>query len=615
MATTLQQKLKQRRQRSYLGKDFDSLRDNLATYAKSYYSDQIKDVSESSVAGMFIDMAAYVGDNLSYYLDYQFNELNLLTATDPNNVDRLIRRAGVKYGGASPSIVTINFYAVIPSTTVNSVYVPNSQYMPIIQAGTQVKSNSGILFELAEDVNFGEVDANGNLVASYRIFSQDASGNPAKFVVKATGLCSSARVTTERFTIDNNFVPFRTLTLANQNVSEIIGVTDSDGNQYYEVESLTHDVVFKARTNMNSDNDVVEDALTIIPAPRRFISETSRVTGKTTITFGSGDADSLDDDIIPDPSEIALPLYGSNKTFRKAIIDPNSLLKTRSLGITPSNTTITVSYRYGGGLNNNVGAGTINAISRLVHRFPPSTPLSIASTIRATFEVDNTETAVGGEDALTLEDLRAIALSYSNAQNRIVTKQDAAARVYTMPSNFGRVYRIGFRPNPVNPLSTLAYVVSRNSNGQLVLSSDTLKINISKYLNEFRLISDSIDIVDAPIVNIRLNYNVVLYSTAVKNTTLQSINQSIKDYFNVKNFQIDQPIILSDVTNIMLNTDGVMSVTNITFESVNGNVNGVQYSDVIFNVEQNTTNGLLVPPPGGIFEVRYPDFDIVGNAT
>lgn len=615
MATTLQQKLKQRRQRSYLGKDFDSLRENLASYARNYYADQIKDVTESSVAGMFIDMAAYVGDNLSYYLDYQFNELSLETAIDPNNVDRLIRRTGVKYGGTSPAIVTVNFYSVIPATVSNGVYVPNTQYMPTIQSGTQVKSNSGIIFELTEDVNFAKVDANGNLVASYRIFSQDASGNPTKFVVKSSGLCSSGRIATENFTIDDNVIPFRAITLANQNINEIIGVIDSDGNQYYEVESLTHDVVFKARTNMTSDSDIVEDALTVIPAPRRFISETSRVTGKTTITFGSGDADSLDDDIIPDPSEIALPLYGSNKTFRKATIDPNSLLQTRSLGVTPVNTTLTVSYRYGGGLNNNVGAGTISAISKLIHKFPPSTPFNIASTIRATFEVDNTETAVGGEDALSLEDLRAIALSYANAQNRIVTKQDAAARIYTMPSNFGRVYRVGFRPNPVNPLSTLAYVVSRNSSGQLVLSSDTLKINVSKYLNEFRLISDSIDIVDAPIVNLRLDYSVVLYSTAVKNTTLQAINKTLKDYFNIKNFQIDQPIIISDITNILLNTDGVMSVINVTFTGVNGNMNGIDYSDVIFNVEQNITNGLLVPPPGGIFEVRYPDFDITGNIS
>jgi hypothetical protein len=262
-----------------------------------------------------------------------------------------------------------------------------------------------------------------------------------------------------------------------------------------------------------------------------------------------------------------------------------------------------------------VGAGTINSISRLVHRFPPSTPTSISSTIRATFEVDNTETAVGGEDALTLEDLRSIALGYANSQNRIVTKQDAAARIYTMPSNFGRVYRAGFRPNPVNPLSTLMYVVSRNSSGQLVLSSDTLKINLSKYLNEFRLISDAIDIVDAAIVNIRVKYTVTLNASAVKNTTLQQINQSLKDYFNIKNFQIDQGILTSDIMNILLNTDGVLTVSNLTFEGVNGVVNGTAYSDVVFNVTQNTLNGVIVPPPGGIFEVRYPDFDIIGNVS
>jgi phage-related baseplate assembly protein len=184
-----------------------------------------------------------------------------------------------------------------------------------------------------------------------------------------------------------------------------------------------------------------------------------------------------------------------------------------------------------------------------------------------------------------------------------------------MPSNFGRVYRAGFRPNPVNPLSTLMYVVSRNSSGQLVLSSDTLKINLSKYLNEFRLISDAIDIVDAAIVNIRVKYTVTLNSSAVKNTTLQKINQTLKDYFNIKNFQIDQGILTSDIMNILLNTDGVTTVSNLTFESVNGVVNGTAYSDVVFNVTQNTLNGVIVPPPGGIFEVRYPDFDIIGNVS
>lgn len=613
--STIQQKIRSVRQRSYLGKDFDSLRDNLASYAKNYYADQIKDVSENSVAGMFIDMAAYTGDVLSYYLDYQFNELNLETATNVNNVEKLIRRTGVKIGGASPAIVNVNFYAVIPAAVTNGEYTPNKQYLPTIQNGTQVLSNTGIVFELADDLNFGKTDETGKLVHSYKVYTTDGTGNPTKFVMKAVGFCSSGRIAVESFIIDGQFIPFRSVTLENQNVNEIISVFDLDGNEYYEVDTLTHDVVYKAIPNTSVDSNIVQDALTIVPAPRRFIKTASRLTGKTTLTFGSGDANTLDNDILPDPSEIALPLYGGKKTFGKTIIDPNSLLKTRSLGITPVNTTLRIAYRYGGGLNNNVGANTINSITKLNYVFPPSTPSSIASAIRATFEVDNTETAVGGEDALSLEELRAYAINYGNAQNRIVTKQDAMARVYTMPSNLGRVFRVGFRPNPVNVLATLMYVVSRNTAGQLVLSSDTLKINLSKYLNEFRLISDAIDIVDASITNLKLNYTVVLLPTAVKNTTLQIINQSLKSYFDIKNFQIDQPILLSDINNIILNTDGVMSLSNITLTGANGNIDGVIYSDVIFNVDQNNINGMIVPPPGGIFEIRYPNFDIVGNVA
>jgi hypothetical protein len=613
--STIQQKIRSVRQRSYLGKDFDSLRDNLASYAKNYYADQIKDVSENSVAGMFIDMAAYTGDVLSYYLDYQFNELNLETATNVNNVEKLIRRTGVKIGGASPAIVNVNFYAVIPAAVTNGEYTPNKQYLPTIQNGTQVLSNTGIVFELADDLNFGKTDETGKLVHSYKVYTTDGTGNPTKFVMKAVGFCTSGRIAVESFIIDGQFIPFRSVTLENQNVNEIISVFDLDGNEYYEVDTLTHDVVYKAIPNTSVDSNIVQDALTIVPAPRRFIKTASRLTGKTTLTFGSGDANTLDNDILPDPSEIALPLYGGKKTFGKTIIDPNSLLKTRSLGITPVNTTLRIAYRYGGGLNNNVGANTINSITRLNYVFPPSTPSSIASAIRATFEVDNTETAVGGEDALSLEDLRAYAINYGNAQNRIVTKQDAMARVYTMPSNLGRVFRVGFRPNPANVLATLMYVVSRNTAGQLVLSSDTLKINLSKYLNEFRLISDAIDIVDASITNLKLNYTVVLLPTAVKNTTLQIINQSLKSYFDIKNFQIDQPILLSDINNIILNTDGVMSLSNITLTGANGNIDGVIYSDVIFNVDQNNINGMIVPPPGGIFEIRYPDFDIAGNVA
>lgn len=609
--STIKQKIKQVRQRSYLGKDFDSFRDELSNYAKSYYSDQIKDVSEASVAGMFIDMAAYVGDVMSYYLDYQFNELDINTATDINNVERLITNAGVKIGGASPAVVNVDFYLVAPANS--SQTGPNTVYLPQILTGTRFLSNSGITFEVLEDTNFAETDALGKLIAESTIYSKDGSGNATKYAVRRSIPVSSDSIVSETFVIDSNFIPFRKITLTNQNVTQIISVTDIDGNEYYEVDTLTHDVVYKKQTNNTSDSNIVEDSLVIVPAPRRFTSQGSRITGKTTLTFGSGNANSLDDDIIPDPSEVALPLYGSKKTFSKVSLDPNTLLQTRSLGISPTNTTLTIVYRFGGGLNNNVPSNSIKTISRLNVAFSPAASPQIAANVRSTFEVNNQFAATGGEDPLSLNELRSIAQTYSNSQNRIVTKQDALARIYTMPSNFGRVFRAGFRPNPVNPLSTLTYIVSRNSDGKLVLSSDTLKINLSKYLNEFRLIADGLDIVDASIINIQVNYTVGLNQNAVKNTTLQSINQKLKSYFDINNFQIDQPIVLTDVSNIIINDPGVLTLIDLTINNVGGVVNGVAYSDVIFNVPQNTKNGLVIPTPGGIFEVRYPGTDIIGN--
>jgi hypothetical protein len=609
--STIKQKIKQVRQRSYLGKDFNSMRLELSNYAKNYYADQIKDVSENSVAGMFIDMAAYVGDVMSYYLDYQFNELDINTAVNLNNIEKLIRQSGIKIGGASPSLLNVSIYVVVPANS--SGTGPNTTYMPKVLAGSQFLSNSGVVFELLEDVDFSKTDTLGKLVAESKIYASNSSGTPTKFVLKRIGAASSDSVVSESFTIDNTFIPFRKIELSNQNVTQILSVFDYDGNEYYEVDSLTHDVVYRKQPNNTSDSDIVEDSLVIIPAPRRFTSQSSRQTGKTTLTFGSGNADSLDDDIIPDPSEIALPLYGQKQTFSKTSIDPNALLDTRSLGISPVNTIMTVTYRTGGGLSNNVPAQSVRTVSRLDIQFSPAAQPQIAANVRATIEVNNDVAATGGEDALTIDELRTLAASYSNSQNRIVTKQDVLSRIYTMPSNFGRVFRAGFKPNPVNPLSSLLYVVSRNSDGKLTLSSDTLKINLSKYLNEFRLISDGIDIVDASIVNIQVNYTVGLSLNAVKNTTLQAINSKLKEYFNIKNFQIDQPIVLTDVTNIIINEAGVQSLINLTINNVGGTINDIKYSNIIFNISQNTKNGLIIPPPGGIFEVKYPDFDIIGN--
>ena len=614
MAKDVKKRIKNVVPRSYLSKDFQGFKQELIQYARTYFPDRIRDFSDPSVGGMFLDFAAFVGDSLSFYLDHQFNELNLETAVETVNVEALLRNAGVKVVGATPSVVSVEIFIEVDANFESGEYQPNSSYLPTIKAGTQFNSSSGIKFELVEDVDFRQRSF-GRLVADSAISQTDSEGNPTAFILKKPGRCVSGIVYTESFRLSEKPVPFRSLSLKNQDVTEVISVKDSDGNNYFEVEALTQDIVYKRVGNISPDNKEVSENIEIIPAPFRYVSRTSRKTNITSVIFGSGQADSLDDDIIPDPSELALPLFGK-KTFSRFSIDPGNLLETQSLGISPKNTTISISYRAGGGLNHNVDADTIKGISRLDMRFVEgAVPLDKASAIRASVSVNNPQRAEGGDDPPTLNELRSIGLSFKNAQSRMVTRQDLISRIYTMPSSFGRVYRVGISSNPNNPMATRLHILSRNRHGQLVPSPDTLKRNIRTYINQFRLISDAIDILDGRVINLGLDYHVVIDSFSNAEVVIQQINSSLKDYFKIQNFQIGEPIFMTQVQNIIINTDGVISLRSMQFSNLFGEIDGRNYSGSIFNLASNTKDNIVIAPEGSIFEIRFPNSDIVGNAT
>ena len=601
-------------QRSYLNKDFDAFRSELVLYGKTYFSDKISDFSENGLAGLLVEMAAYVGDVMSFYLDHQFNELDIITAVESQNIERLVRSAGVKIQGAAPATVSVSFYLEAPSELVSDDYIPKISKLPTIRAGSMVSSNSGVKFELIEDLAFGKKDSEGKLIASYETMKSDDSGNPTSFALKLTGLCSSGITLKESFTISDTHKPFRTITLAGSNISEVISIIDSSGNEYYEVEALTQDMVYKRVINEAYDSDMVNENIEMIPAPYRFIKTTSRKTGSTTIRFGGGNAQSTDDDIMPDPSEVALPLYGKRKTMSRFTLDPNQLLETRTLGISPRNTTIAVRYRSGGGLSHNVAAGSIKTVSVLLTKFSSTVAASTVGSIRGSVEVNNAEAASGGEAAMTLNELKSTALAFRNSQSRIVTREDLVARIYTMPSNFGRVFRVGIRDNPNNPLASVVSIISRDSTGKLSVSTDALKQNLRTYINQYRLISDALDIVDAKVLNVQVVYSVVIDSISNSTLTLQSVNDGIRQYMSIENFQIDQPISTSDLVNLTLNTPGVLSLVSFEILNVSGTVDERGYSLETFSVSAQSDRGIILAPPGSIFELRYPDDDIIGTA-
>lgn len=605
---------KEIRSRRYLNKDFDSFRADVEQYVKDYYQKVIVDTSESGLAGMLIDLNAYIGDVMSFYLDHQYSELDSETAVEQANIERHLARAGVTVMGAAPAVVPAIVYVEVPAVLdANGTSVPDPASMPIVEEASIFEANNGVLFNLIEDIDYNERKADGTLMADYLIGDSDGNGLPISFVLARAGTCISGLRTTESFRL-GDFVPFKQISLSNPDVTLIETVYDSNGNVYYQVGDLAEDVVYAAIPNTHSDSTDVENLLQIKPAPYRYTAKTNLGDRTTTITLGGGSATSFEDDAIPDPSTFALPLYGKT-TFPRLSLNPDKLLETKTLGVYSPNVDLFVSYRYGGGLDHNIEPGTLRSVRQLNVKFPYGAQSSVTTKVKSSIEVDNKVKARGGDDRPTTEDLRDAIPVAKNSQQRIVSKSDVLARIYTMPSSFGRVFRAGLRNNPNNPLATQLFVVSRDASSNLSTVPDSLKKNLKTYLNTFRMVSDSIDIIDSPIVNLGLMFEITTDPQLNKKTILQSVSVKLRKFFDKKNFQIDQPILVSDIHNLIYNTQGVISVNKIKFENIVGITDGREYSDVYHDLNLNTTKGnAILPPPGGIFELKFPDDDLKGRA-
>lgn len=606
--------LKSVRQRKYLSKDFDSLRAQLLEYARLWYPDKIRDFSEQSVGGLFLDFAAYTGDVLSFYLDHQFGELDYNTAVENTNIERALKTAGVPIVGAAPAIVPITIFISVPAENVHNTIAPKVDAIPIVQAGSIFTANNGVNFILLEDVDFNKTKSDGSYWAQIKVGQKTPTGTPQTFIMAYSGLCISGQEASETVSIGREFIPFRQLTLTNPNVSEIVSVNDSFGNIYYQVEALTHDVVYRNVLNTAKDNDLVKDSLKIIPAPYRYVQDVDLNTRRTTLTFGGGNANTLEDDVIPDPADFAIS-FPYSRTFSRIPINPQQLLQTKTLGVASTDTTLQITYRYGGGLNHSVPPDNIQTVTTLKMFFPGNPSPATAGAVRSSIEVTNRIPAAGGEDAPGTDDLKALIPAIKNSQERIVTREDLLARVYTLPSNFGRVFRAAIRSNPNNPLSTQLFIVSRDPQNRLIVSPDTLKQNLIKYLNPYRMISDAIDILDARIVDLTLNFEVLVDPTLNRSVVLQNVLTKLQTTFNPKNFNIDQPIVISEINSAIFSIPGILSINNVKFQNISGEVSNRSYSDVTYDVAANTRQGIIFPPGGGIFEVRYPEINIIGRVS
>lgn len=613
MPKNIKKAVKKQAEITYLNKDFTSLRSELQRYMLTHFSDNIIDFSDSSLGGLFLDLGAYVGDVMSYYLDHQFNENSIENAVEARNVERLIRESGLDIPGPSPSFAEVDMSIVVGSEiNTSGNYQPKTLDLPVIKKNSVFSTSGGVEFMLLEDIDFAKTKDDGELIAT-KVTGLTRNNNPVNYVLTRKGIVSSAKTKVEEFPIDNNFVPFRTVTLSQADVNEVVSVIDSQGDNYYQVEALSQDTVFKYHDNSRYDILDVPFRMEMHHAPKRFISNRSFSTGLTTLRFGSGNEENFDEDIVPDPSEHAISMFGDKETLDTIVIDPNSFLDTQTLGISPKDTTLSITYKYGGGLKDNVAAGEINTVKTLFTSFKTGTSITSEVNTRSSLSVVNNKKASGGEDEPSLDDLRNIAIFNRNAQNRIVTREDLIARIYSMPASFGRIFRAAVADNPRNPRGAQVFVLSRNANGFLTTSSDTLKQNLAKYLNRFRIVSDSIDILDGAILNFGINFSVTIEKGYLGEIVINSISAKLKEYLKTKNFQINKPIITGEIENLILNTPGVVSVINFSVVSKSGFLDGNAYSGISFNTADLLDRGFIFPPAGSIFELKYPNEDIKGS--
>lgn len=585
---------------NYTSRDFNSIKNDLVEYAKRYYPDTYKDFNKASFGSLVTDMVSYVGDIMSFYLDYQTNESFLATSIERKNTINNARALGYKFKGSPSASGIATFYLSIPGDDIG----PYNDYIPILKQGAILTNNQGISYILNENVDFntgaeitiGAVDQNTGAVTSY--------------VYKKYGNVVSGLITTQTFTV-GNFQKFLKLTLASRNVVEILSVKDSEGNVYYEVDSLTQNIIYRSINNTNADSSETPNILKPVAVPRRFVMETDG-DGNTVLQFGYGSDDNLRTLAVVDPSEVILEQFGRDYVTDQTF-DPYNLISTDKFGIAPSNTTLNVVYRYNNAFNVNCSSNALTSISNKNFIFQADNLNSVSkANIIGSIEVDNEEPIVGNVSPLTNDEIKTKALAYFASQNRAVTKQDYISVVYSMPAKFGAVKRVNITQDKDSFKRNLnMFVVSEDQNGYLAATNNTTKNNLKNWLVNYKMINDTIDILDAKVVNIGIDFQIISSLEKNKHDVLQDALNTLKTEVFNKKYEIGESFYFSDIYNVLNRIEGVLDTKSVTLRAINS----VGYSQVPFDVTARTSaDGRYVEVPEDyILEVKNVNFDIRGS--
>jgi hypothetical protein len=593
---------------SYLNKSFSDFRSTLLDYAKTYYPTSYNDYTETSIGLMFIEMASYVGDNLSFYLDTQFQENLLAYAKEKNNLINLAYSLGYQPKMSYASSTTLTVSQLIPNKNVGGQLVPDYDYAIKIPANSSIKSTNNVNFLTTDDIDFS--NELNRTVSFY---------NASYFLIQKTVNVISAEEKTSTFTFTTP-TKFTSVNIDDTNILQILSVIDSSNNTWYEVPYLAQSVITNPSANSSADSGSVPYTLGYKQVPYRFVS---RFIDDNTLQlqFGAGTSTSADNVLLPDPDNTSLGIipYIFNNNFNKI-----NVYKAREYGLAPSNTTLTVTYLVGGGITSNLAVNTINQKGFTVNditfnNFSYSSNPSLGDALFTSLTFNNPTPSTGGRDGDTVEEIRQNTLSSFSAQDRVVTKDDYINRVLSMPSIYGNISKAYIEntnqklsDGSINYSALDLYVLAYNSNKQLTQPTSTLKTNLATYLNNYRMLTDAINIKDAYYINIGVNFDITTLPQVSNRDALSACINALKTHFAIDNWQINQPIILADIYSLLLTLPQVQSVRKVEII----NKQGGDYSQYGYDISSATKNDIIYPSlDPSVFEVRFPDVDIQGKVV
>ena len=606
----------------YINKDFNEFRASLIDYAKTYFPTTYHDFSPASPGMMFMEMAAYVGDVLSFYLDNQVQENYLQFARQSNNLFELAYMFGYKPNVTGVANTDIDFYQKIPSKLSGSTYIPDFDYALFINQNSTVATTEGTSFLISDPVDFSvSSSTDPTEITIYEI----SSGNPTYFLLKKSRKSISATINTTTFSFGSP-VKFDTVELNATNLIGVLDIVDSEGNIWYEVDYLGQEMIYDSikNTNVNDPNlfqynDDAPYLLKLKKVQRRFAT---RFRNSTTlqIQFGAGTTSDVDENIVPNPDNVGIGLPFEQTKLTTAYA-PSNFLFTDTYGIAPSNTTLTVRYLTGGGVSANVPANTLTAINGSITFLNSNLVPSTANDIFSSLAVTNPEAASGGGDGDTIEEIRQNSSVNFASQLRNVTQDDYLVRALSIPAKYGNIAKAYIEPTKLQNVSLGEskgvldlYILTFDNNGNLVVSSPALKQNLITYLSSYRMIGDAVNVKDAFVINIGINFEIIVLPNFTNNEVLTNCITALQTYFAISNWQINQPIILRDLYILLDRIEGVQTVKNISITNKAGTNLG--YSEFAYDIAGATQNNVIYPSLDPmIFEVKFPNTDIQGRVV